>query len=149
MYSNILIPTDGSEGTHKAVEHAIDIAQRYDAALHVLYVVNTSAYSTLPADTNWQSVIEALEKEGKRAVKEIEEKVEDSGLKVHRSIQQGVPHKTILEYAEENDIDMIVMGTHGKTGIDRLLLGSVTEKVVRSSEIPVLTVRMTESHSGE
>jgi nucleotide-binding universal stress UspA family protein len=142
MYDHILVPTDGSTGTDRAVEHALDLAEAYDADLHVLYVVNTSAYSTLPADANWESIIDALEEEGKTATGEVAERAEASGIDVTVEVDDGVPHKRILGYADEHGIDLIVMGTHGKTGLDRLLLGSVTEKVVRSSEVPVLTVRM-------
>lgn len=142
MYEDILVPTDGSEGTNKAVEHALDIAKKYDATAHVVYVVNTSAYSTLPADSNWESITAALEDEGKQATGEIVEEMQDVGVNAVPSVEEGIPHKTILEYADDNDIDLIVMGTHGKSGLDRLLLGSVTEKVVRASKVPVLTVRM-------
>ena len=142
MYDDILVPTDGSEGTNKAVEHALDIAKKYDATAHVVYVVNTSAYSTLPADSNWESITAALEDEGKQATGEIVEEMQDVGVNAVPSVEEGIPHKTILEYADDNDIDLIVMGTHGKSGLDRLLLGSVTEKVVRASKVPVLTVRM-------
>jgi len=142
MYDDILVPTDGSEGTDAAVEHALDIAKKYDATAHVVYVVNTSAYSTLPADSNWESITAALEDEGKTATGEIVERMQDAGVNAVPSVEEGIPHKTILEYADNNDIDLIVMGTHGKSGLDRLLLGSVTEKVVRASETPVLTVRM-------
>jgi len=142
MYEDILVPTDGSEGTDAAVEHALDIAEKYDATVHVVYVVNTSAYSTLPADSNWESITAALEDEGKKATSEIVERMSDEGVNAVPSIEEGIPHKTILSYADENGIDLIVMGTHGKSGLDRLLLGSVTEKVVRASKVPVLTVRM-------
>lgn len=142
MYEDVLVPTDGSKGTNRAVEHALSISEKYDATAHVLYVVNTSAYSTLPADSNWESITAALEDEGEEATGEIASQLQDAGVEVETNVEEGVPHKTILSYADEKDVDLIVMGTHGKTGLDRLLLGSVTEKVVRASERPVLTVRM-------
>lgn len=144
MYDDILVPTDGSKGTNRAVDHALDIADKYDATVHALYVVNTSAYSTLPSDSNWESITAALEDEGKKATQEIARRLGDSDVEVEKEVAEGVPHKRILGYADENGVDMIVMGTHGKTGLDRLLLGSVTEKVIRASEVPVLTVRMVE-----
>ncbi len=144
MYDDILVPTDGSEGVEEALEHARSIAGKYDATVHVLYVVNTSTYSSLPADSNWESIVSALEEEGERSTSELAQRLEDDGIEVEREVRDGVPHKEILEYSDEEDIDLVVMGTHGKTGIDRLLLGSVTEKVVRKSEAPVLTVRMVE-----
>jgi nucleotide-binding universal stress UspA family protein len=144
MYDDILVPTDGSKGVDHAVEHALSLAEKYDATAHVLYVVNTSAYSTLPADSNWESITAALEEEGEQATGEIAAELRDADVDTETVIEEGVPHKVIMEYADENDADLIVMGTHGKTGLDRLLLGSVTEKVVRASETPVLTVRMVE-----
>lgn len=144
MYDDILVPTDGSEGVEEAVEHARDLAGKYDARVHVLYVVNTSTYSSLPADSNWESIVSALEEEGERSTSDLAQRLEDSGVEVVREVVDGVPHHEILGYADENGVDLVVMGTHGKTGLDRLLLGSVTEKVVRKSEVPVLTVRMVE-----
>jgi len=144
MYEDILVPTDGSKGTNDAVSHALDIADKYDATVHALYVVNTSAYSTLPADSNWESITAALEEEGEQATGEIAARMDETDVETVTNVKEGVPHKTIMEYANEEEVDMIVMGTHGKTGLDRLLLGSVTEKIVRTSEIPVLTVRMVE-----
>lgn len=144
MYDDILVPTDGSEGVEEAVEHARDIATKYDARVHVLYVVNTSTYSSLPADSNWETIVNALEEEGERSTSDLAQRLEDDGIEVVREVVDGVPHREILDYADDNGVDLIVMGTHGKTGLDRLLLGSVTEKVVRKAEVPVLTVRMVE-----
>jgi len=144
MYDDILVPTDGSKGTDRAVDHALDIADMYGATVHALYVINTSAYSTLPSDSNWESITAALQDEGKKATREIAHRLGDSDVDVKKEVAEGVPHKRILGYADDNGVEMIVMGTHGKTGLDRLLLGSVTEKVVRSSGVPVLTVRMLE-----
>ena len=149
MYDKILVPTDGSEGTQKAVDHALRVAEKFGSELHVIYVINTSAYSTLPAEANWESVTSALRKEGRAATKGIIEEAEDRGIKVERSILEGVPHKEILHYIDDNGIDLVVMGTHGKTGLDRFLLGSVTEKVVRSCDIPVLTVKMNPDEQEE
>jgi len=142
MYDDVLVPTDSSKGVNRAVGHAVSIAEKYDATAHVLYVVNTSAYSTLPADSNWGSITAALEDEGEHATGEVAADLRDAGVETETAVEEGVPHKAILRYAEDEGVDLIVMGTHGKTGLDRLLLGSVTEKVVRASETPVLTVRM-------
>ncbi|MFB6283771.1 MAG: universal stress protein [Halobacteria archaeon] len=144
MYDKILVPTDGSEGTRKAVNHALAIAEKFGSELNVVYVINTSAYSTLPAEANWESVTSALRKEGRAATSGIIEEAEGRGVDVEKSIKEGVPHREILEYVDEEDIDLVVMGTHGKTGLDRFLLGSVTEKVVRSCHQPVLTVKLSD-----
>jgi len=140
MYDRILVPTDGSSGADRAVEHAIDLAKTYGAQLHVLYVVNEASLS---AEVNSQQVIENFEEQGGEVTYEVAERAADAGVKdVREEVVHGVPHEAILEYAEDEGMDLIVMGTHGHTGLDRYLLGSVTEKVVRTSDVPVLTVRL-------
>jgi len=140
MYERILVPTDGSKEAGSAVDHATDIARTYDAALHTIYAVNTSVDTTTPG------TLDALKEAGETAVDEVVQRAEAAGVgTVEGVVAQGAPHRAILDYADEHDIDMIVMGTHGRTGLPRYLLGSVTEKIVRLSDAPVLTVRRAES----
>ncbi|MFA9516091.1 universal stress protein [Halopenitus sp. H-Gu1] len=139
MYDQILVPTDGSPAADAAIEHAIDLADQYDARVHALYVVDGSAYSTLEAGS--EIVVEALESEGEEATERVSKTAEESGVETVTSVVHGTAYRTILEYVEDNDIDLIVMGTHGRQGLDRYLLGSVTERVVRTADVPVLTVR--------
>ncbi|AUX10019.1 universal stress protein UspA [Halalkaliarchaeum desulfuricum] len=139
MYDRILIPTDGSPAAEAAIEHAIDIATKYDATVHALFVVDGAAYSTLEAGA--EIVMEALETEGERAVERIGEIAADAGIDCEKSVVSGTAYRSIREYIEDHDMDLVVMGTHGRQGIDRYLLGSVTERVVRTSDVPVLTVR--------
>jgi len=140
MYGDILVPTDGSRAAECAIDHAVDLAGTYGARIHALYVVDASAYSTL--ETGSEVVMDALEQEGREAIDRVEESATAAGVDVVTDIVAGTAYTTILEYAGEEGIDLIVMGTHGRQGLDRYLLGSVTERVVRSSEAPVLTVRM-------
>ena len=139
MYSQILVPTDGSPASDAAIEHAIDLARHYDARLHALYVVDGAAYSTLEAGAD--IVVEALESEGKEATRRIGEAAADAGVDCETTVTTGTAYQSIRKYVDESDIDVIVMGTHGRKGLDRYLLGSVTERVVRTSDVPVLTVR--------
>ncbi len=139
MYSQILVPTDGSPASDAAIEHAIDLAQQYDARLHALYVVDGAAYSTLEAGA--EIVIEALESEGDAATTRVAETAEAAGVECVSTVTTGTAYRSITDYVGENGIDIIVMGTHGRKGLDRYLLGSVTERVVRTSDVPVLTVR--------
>jgi nucleotide-binding universal stress UspA family protein len=139
MYDQILVPTDGSPAADAAIEHAIDLASRYDARVHALYVVDGSAYSTLEAGA--EIVVEALESEGEEATERVSKAAEEAGVEVVSSVVNGTAYRTIREYVEDNGIDLVVMGTHGRQGLDRYLLGSVTERVVRTSDVPVLTVR--------
>ena len=143
MYDQILIPTDGRSGMDRVVEYGLGLAERCEAIVHVLYVVDETAYSSIPSDT-LERIREGLEGDGQTATKEIAEKAINRGLKVHREVRWGDPPIAIIAYALENEIDLIVMGTRGKTGFERYLLGSVAEKVVRVSPIPVLSV-----HAGD
>ncbi|QKG93732.1 universal stress protein [Halorubrum sp. SS5] len=139
MYSEILVPTDGSPASDAAIEHAIDLADRYDARLHALYVVDGAAYSSLEAGA--EVVVEALESEGEEATTRVAEAAADAGVECVTSVTSGTAYRSIHNYVDDHGIDVVVMGTHGRKGIDRYLLGSVTERVVRTSDVPVLTVR--------
>ncbi|RDI70491.1 universal stress protein [Halopelagius longus] len=140
MYDRILVPTDGSEAARGAIRNAIDIASQYDATIHALYVVDSSVYASV--ETGADLVVESLEEEGKKAIAEVTDRARAEGVSSESAVVSGSTHQSILDYADDHDIDLIVMGTHGRTGINRYLLGSVTEKIVRSSDVPVLTVRM-------
>jgi nucleotide-binding universal stress UspA family protein len=140
MYDTILVPTDGSSAVVEAVERAVDLAERYDATVHALYVVDSSAYGTL--DTSTSVVVDALEDEGETAVTYVADQAESAGVPVETAVVHGTPHRTIMDYVDEHDVDLVVMGTHGRRGFDRFLLGSVTEKVVRTAPVPVMTVRV-------
>ena len=139
MYDEILVPTDGSETSRRAIERAVDLASKYGARIHALYVVDTTVYSTL--ETGAEMVLEALEEEGEAAVRTVEDAATAAGVEVVTEVTEGNAHDAIMEYAADSGADLIVMGTHGRTGLDRYLLGSVTERVVRTSDVPVLTVR--------
>lgn len=145
MYDHILYPTDGSEGAAAALDHAIDHALQYDASLHVLYVIE----ETIPAiEAGAPDVLEALEERGEQVLDDARERATEAGVaSVQASVAAGSPYRQILKYVEESGIDLIVMGTHGRRGIDRYLLGSVAEKVVRTAGCPVLTVRSLEEES--
>ncbi|WP_066415074.1 universal stress protein [Halorubrum aethiopicum] len=142
MYDDILVPTDGSPASDAAIEHAIDLADRYGARLHALYVVDGSAYSTLEAGS--EVVIDALQSEGEEATARVADAAADAGVEATTTVASGTAYRSIREYVDEHGIDMIVMGTHGRKGLDRYLLGSVTERVVRTADVPVLTVRQSD-----
>lgn len=147
MYERILIPTDGSEGVERAIDQAIALAEMYDATLHVLRVVQTA---DLPSGINEETVVQAFEEHGRKEIDDVEERALHAGIgALEKSVATGPPYRTILEYVEEHDIDLVVMGTHGRSGLEHFLLGSVTERVVRLSNVPVLTVRMTDEYSDE
>jgi nucleotide-binding universal stress UspA family protein len=139
MYDQILVPTDGSDGTRGAIEHAINLATTYDATLHTIYAVETN----VGIDSTVPGTLDALEAAGEDAIEAVIRQAKTAGVAtIEGVVAQGAPHRAILEYVDDHAIDLVVMGTHGRTGLDRYLLGSVTEKVVRLSDAPVLTVRM-------
>ncbi|MFB6113908.1 MAG: universal stress protein [Halodesulfurarchaeum sp.] len=144
MYDHILVPTDGSEGNEQTIAEAIDLAGLTGATIHGLYVIDTRDYSTLP-ESKWITLEEELQSAGERALDEIRESGGEAGVDVTTNITRGIPHERIVEYADENDIDLVIMGTHGRTGLNRFLIGSVTEKVIRSSSVPVLVLRIQQS----
>lgn len=139
MYDRILVPTDGSAATESATDHAIGLARQYGATLHALYVVDVAAYSSLEAGAD--VVADELRSEGETAVDAVVERAADAGVEAETAVETGVVHRRVVDYVADNGIDLVVMGTHGRTGVGRFLLGSVAEKVVRTAEAPVLTVR--------
>ncbi|RBI60603.1 universal stress protein [halophilic archaeon] len=142
MFDQILIPTDGSDPAKPAVEMALDLAEAHDAALHVLFIVDqpVSVSGMGEGFAGLDDLLDALEERGHQATKAIVEQAQERNIETTAAVRRGNPHDDILTYTNEHDIDVIVMGTHGRTGVKRALLGSVTENVVRHSEIPVLTV---------
>jgi nucleotide-binding universal stress UspA family protein len=143
MYDDILLPTDGSEGIAQAATHAEAIAERFDATVHVLSVVDTR--NRFESPTSGLSTEAWKEAERERAEHAVETTVAalSDAVPVETDVVEGVPKTAILDYVDEG-IDMVVMGTHGRTGLDHYLIGSVAEKVVRRSPVPVVTVRLTD-----
>lgn len=137
MYDDILVPTDGSAGMDDVVDHAISLADRHDATLHGLYVVETAPLADLPVESSWDSLRASLRREGETALESLESR--DETVPVETEIREGSPASEIVDYAQDN-CDVVVMGTHGRSGVDRLLLGSVAERVVRSADVPVTTI---------
>ena len=139
MYDAILIPTDGSGAAVDAATHAYSLGQRYDATVHVLSIVETSESASIVGYGDEK--LEALREEGTDATREIVEEALSREVDAIGAVEMGNPDRAILEYAEEHDIDLIVMSTHGRSGVGRFLMGSVTEQVIRDGEIPVLAVQ--------
>ncbi|WP_225333306.1 universal stress protein [Halomicrobium urmianum] len=144
MYDRILLPTDMSPGVDRAIEHAVDAAQRYDAELHVLYVVDAEAYSSYPGDEyvhEFEGLENALEEAGGDAVEDIVETASAAGVDTEAVIRRGVPHEEILAYMDEADVGLTVLGSKNRSGEYRRLLGSVAERVARMAERPVTVIK--------
>ena len=126
------------------VEEAVQLAENCEAKIHVLYVVETGVetyhYSVngLMSETKSSRKLKEI---GEKAIKSASDKLEEENIKYEKSIASGKPFQKINSFTGQNEIDVIVMSTHGRTGLDRMLIGSVTEKVIRTSNIPVLAVQ--------
>ena len=137
MIDRILFPTDGSDGAAIALDHVLDVARTHDATLHVLNVADTRVHSATRVGLE---IVDALETQGEAIVTEAAETAGDRGVSTVTDVLQGGVPETIVDYADEYGMDLVVMPTRGRTGLRRLLIGSVTERVLRTSTIPVLTI---------
>ena len=135
MYARMLVPFDGSDSAAAAVDRAVELAATFGSAVHVLYVVDAWAY-----DTSIESAVEPLREEGEAHLKRLADRLGAVDVPITTAIEVGRPARHILEYATEHDIELIVMGTRGRGGLQLRLLGSVTQYVVTHAEIPVHVV---------
>ncbi|OPY29805.1 MAG: Universal stress protein [Methanomassiliicoccales archaeon PtaU1.Bin030] len=138
-FKRILIPTDGSENTKAAITQGLELARVMGSEVTALYVVDQASFVNFPMDATVVSIYSLLEKEGKDAVDYVVNEGQKLGVKVTPKVVEGSPAKKIVDEAE--NYDLVVMGTLGRTGISKLLLGSVAERVVRFAPCPVLVVR--------
>ncbi|MGH8613589.1 MAG: universal stress protein [Gammaproteobacteria bacterium] len=140
---SLLIPTDFSDLTEHTLDYAIGLAVALNASVEILHVHYSPALSlqngdlTMPVDPTLEVEYEAS---AQQRLDKLAEKYRASGVTVSGRLLSGVPHAEIIRAAEEGGADLIVMGTHGRTGLAHLMMGSVAERVVRGSPIPVLTV---------
>jgi len=144
MYRKILVPLDGSKVAEGVLPHAKDLAYSQGAELILLTVSANAALDFAFSDPGLaQSAVREEEKRSKSYITEIENQLKSSGFKVSCLLRMGSVAEVILGVAEEMQIDVIAMSTHGRTGPARWLLGSVAERVVHSSKVPVLLIRAT------
>ena len=138
MFDQLLFPTDGSDGASAAFEHVLDVAAAHDATVHVLNVVDTAGDALRRIDAG---VVDDLERQGEQLVSETAAAAETRDLDTETVVVRGTPYERIVDYANAEGIDLIAMATHGLRGLERFLLGSTTERVVRRADVPVLTIR--------
>lgn len=142
LFKKILVATDGSENAVKAASYGVNIAKATGADVYALYVISAEHAVTTRTVMGWSEAFEEqLANKGEAAIDHVEKLGEEAGVKVEPVFLKGIPAEKILGYAEESNIDLIVMGTHGLTGVKRFLIGSVTENVVRHSKVPVMIIR--------
>jgi len=139
--SRILIATDGSKAAKKAVDFGIKFACKYGAKVYAVYVINITAYEKV-YQSNWSSeALQTFDKVANRETSFVVEKAKSSGLDAEPIILKGSAAEKILDFADKHDVDTIVVGSLGKSGIEHFTLGSVSEKIVRYAKVPVLVVK--------
>lgn len=140
MYRHILIPTDGSEGSKRGIQHGLDLARQYQAKVHVLHVIDEHTQIDTPALSSEELVLDKLAESAEEMLAEVELAAERHQLDVTCKCVRGVPQEEIRRYASGNDIDLIVMGRHGGERQAHHHIGSTTDSVLRRSDVPVLPV---------
>jgi nucleotide-binding universal stress UspA family protein len=148
LFERILIATDGSRPSERAAEAGVELARLSGKSVTAVYVADTGRYSESVGDISHNiadkvmaSAREAVLSEGESATRKVEELAGAAGISIEKRIVEGQPAAEILRLAEELPADLIVVGSMGRTGLSRFLLGSVAEKVVRNSKVPVLVVQ--------
>jgi len=139
LVDRILIATDGSEKNRPSLEEGIKIARAFDAAVYAVYVIDVGAFSSMSADMPIGDTYRIIKAEAEQAFSRIKTLAGD--MPVETSVLEGRPAAEIVKFAVAKNIDLIVIGTQGKKGLERLLLGSVAEEVIRSAPCKVLVVK--------
>jgi nucleotide-binding universal stress UspA family protein len=134
---DVCLATDGWTGSAAATEHALSLADAIDARLNVLYAVDVRSDAT--------EIRETFEEHGEETTTEIADRADERGLETTRTIARGTAHEAILEYTDREAVDVLVMGTESKSTLERLVVGSISQRVVPGASVPVLTVRTLES----
>ena len=137
MIDTVVVATDGSASVQRAVDVALDLATRFDAEVHALYVIDESEVDGSPEELR-DELRDALEEKGQDALDAVRERTD---RELVTDVREGRPAVEISNYAREVEADVVATGTRGRHGEHRFLLGSVAERVVRSCPVPVLSVR--------
>ena len=139
LYNKILVPTDGSEFAKKAQKHALFLSKVSGAEIIAVSVTENNFVNGLPLDDEVYQLNQILKERSEENLKEFDE-LNEEDLEITHVIREGSPARVILEVAQEEDVDLIVMGSSGKSGFDRFIMGSVADKVVNSAKCAVLVV---------
>ncbi|MGH9358235.1 MAG: universal stress protein [Terriglobia bacterium] len=137
----ILCPVDFSEVSKKAFEYAVSLAQRYKAKLYVQHSIEPVTVFSYESFPGWSEMYEILKSGAETSMSELMSLPGSQAVHPEPSILVGTPSESILNFAEKKSIDLIVMGSHGRRGMDRFVMGSVTDRVLRKAKCPVLAVR--------
>jgi nucleotide-binding universal stress UspA family protein len=143
QFRHILAPTDFSEYSKKAVASALELARKFGAKLSILHVIELPPYPIegyVPPSLS-ATFLDDLERQATQDLAELVPEAEADNVEVARMVAVGTPYRKIIEAAEAEDVDLIVMATAGRTGLSHLVMGSIAERVVRTASCPVLTLR--------
>ncbi len=144
-FSNILLPTDFSDNFEIALNYGKEMAKSIGSTLHLLHTVETIIVPSEVVFAPHAKIVDIenqIKEYAENKLKEISDELESEGFNVKSSITEGKPDEEIVKYAEENNIDLICIAAHGKSGIEHFLLGSTTEKVLRTAPCPVIAAKM-------
>lgn len=146
MYESILIPTDGSKPADRAAEHGFKLAEQFGSTVHILHITElgdsatAAPYGGIGVSVVTEKAVSNINERATEIVEQLETKANKAGVSTIVEIRQGSARQDIIRYANEQDIELIVMGTHGRSGIERFLFGSVTERTVRTTDIPIFVI---------
>jgi universal stress protein A len=142
MFKKILYPVDFSEYTDEILEYAVAVAKKFDGELHLLHVIPNlnyfTPYESFLTPENLVAVEQSIVGEVNRDLAKITKKID---IPVKEAIRTGITFVEIIDYVKTENIDLVIMGTHGRSGIEHVLIGSVAEKIVRKAPCPVMTIR--------
>jgi len=142
VFTEILVPTDGSDASLAAVDQGVAVARRFEATVHFLHVVDVGAEMSASAVGDIaDDLTTTLEDVAADALDTAESRAEDAGVPCERTVLEGIPHEAIVEYSADRDVDLVVLGESGRSGLKEHLLGSTTDRVARSAETSVLIAR--------
>lgn len=136
IYEHILVATDSSEYSEAAVDYAINLAKRCDAKLTVLHVATIDPSIGMI----WETVKDIVMTRMGDMLEDVKKKAEKEGVRVNTILEKGIPSEVIIKVSKREDVDVIVMGSHGHTKIGKIVIGSVTERVIEGSWCPVLVI---------
>lgn len=149
MHDDILILTDGSKQASNAVKRGLLLARDLDATVHALYVVEDFESRIAPITGEQQRVSEQQFEHGESVVDDVAQAADSLGVDVVRAVEKGTVHKEVEEYAEEHDIDCIIMGSRGRTNIEKAILGSTADRIIRTLDVPTMVVHQPPDSFGD
>lgn len=141
VFANILVAIDGSDASQQAFDRALEIAKAGKASLHAAYIVETGLFSSLPADNTVEIMYNVLKKEGEAVVAKAKGLAAEAGVPLTTHVKFGHAGSEVITLADKIKADLIVVGSHGKSQTDRLLIGSVSTFVVTHSTVSTMVVR--------